>query len=291
MARIRTIKPEFFTSLTVASLTPEQRLTFIGLWTHCDDMGRCIDDARLIKAALWPLDDRSAGDVESDLKALTESSLIARYILNRKSYITITGWSEHQKINRPTPSKLPPPDHPEAVPHGAVTSVNVCTCRTHGGLSEDSRQERKGTGKGKEQNITSEIGEPDPPDLFDGTATPPAATQTRADVEEICTALADTIRANTGRRPNVTGRWRDSIRLMIDRDGIPAPDILAAIQWSGAHDFWRSVILSAPKLREKYQQMSLQAQRGTGHGAGTNGRPVSTTDQRVMGWLDLADKL
>jgi hypothetical protein len=106
MARIRSIKPEFFTSLTIADLTPEQRLTFIGLWTHVDDEGRCVDDARLIKAAIWPLDDRTAADIEGDLGVLSESSLILRYTLNRKRYLAVRGWSEHQKINRPTPKNL-----------------------------------------------------------------------------------------------------------------------------------------------------------------------------------------
>jgi hypothetical protein len=109
MARIRTIKPEFFTSLTVANLTVEARLTFIGLWTHVDDDGRAVDDARLIKAAVWPLDDRVAADIERDLQALTDASLIVRYKVGGRSYLAVRTWREHQRINRPTKSKLPPP--------------------------------------------------------------------------------------------------------------------------------------------------------------------------------------
>jgi hypothetical protein len=122
VARIRTIKPEFFTSLSVASLKLTARLTFIGLWTHCDDEGRCVDEARLVKAALWPLDDRTAADVESDLRALAASALIIRYEVGGRRYLAVSGWAEHQRINRPTPSRIPPP------PKG-----------THGVLSESSR--------------------------------------------------------------------------------------------------------------------------------------------------------
>lgn len=148
MARIRSIKPEFFTSLTVADLTPEQRLTFIGLWTHADDEGRCVDDARLIKAAIWPLDDRTAADIEQDLGALSESSLILRYTLNRKRYLAVRGWAEHQRINRPTASKLPPP--PET-PIPDLTCTDETSPTSHGGLTEDSLAERKGKEQGKEQ--------------------------------------------------------------------------------------------------------------------------------------------
>jgi hypothetical protein len=144
MARIRTIKPEFFTSLTIADLTPEQRLTFIGLWTHADDAGRCVDDPRLIKAALWPLDDRTAADIEIDLKALSESSLITRYVLNRKRYLAVTNWDEHQRINRPTESKLPAPEDGDPTPPDPVTRHDSDSLNTHAHLSEGSPQERKG---------------------------------------------------------------------------------------------------------------------------------------------------
>ncbi|MGW3594965.1 hypothetical protein [Streptomyces sp. NPDC005167] len=166
MARIRTIKPEFFTSLTIADLTPEQRLTFIGLWTQADDEGRCVDDARLIKAAIWPLDDRTASDVESDLKALSESSLILRYVLNRKHYLAVRGWAEHQKINRPTPSKVPPPP---AAPIPEPTCGDEDSRTPHGGLDEDSLAERKGKEQGKEQGTGK------------GTASPPPAASVSDD--------------------------------------------------------------------------------------------------------------
>jgi len=154
VARIRTIKPEFFTSLTVASLSLHARLTFIGLWTHVDDEGRCVDDARLVKAAVWPLDDRVSADVETDLKELSESSLIARYKVGDRSFLAVTGWREHQRINRPTKSKLPGPDQADPEPALApVTSSNGHVCALsaapHEQLTEGSRQERnreQGTG-------------------------------------------------------------------------------------------------------------------------------------------------
>ncbi|MEW2474635.1 hypothetical protein AB0875_12670 [Micromonospora gifhornensis] len=180
MARIRTIKPEFFTSLTVASLPIEARLTFIGLWTHCDDEGRCVDDARLIKAAVWPLDDRLSTDVELDLKRLSESSLILRYRVGERSYLTVRGWSEHQRINRPTKSKLPPPPKDEG-PHPAREDTPPPPAETpgqgtpdppshepspppHTQLTEDSLAERnreQGTGKGTNPPSATRPGEDD----------------------------------------------------------------------------------------------------------------------------------
>lgn len=39
MARIRTIKPEFWTAEQVMELSRDARLLFIGMWNFCDDAG------------------------------------------------------------------------------------------------------------------------------------------------------------------------------------------------------------------------------------------------------------
>jgi hypothetical protein len=174
MARIRTVKPEFFTSLTVAGLSVEARLTFIGLWTHVDDQGRCVDDPRLIKAAVWPLDDRISADIERDLRELTESSLILRYKVGERSYLCVRAWDEHQRINRPTKSRLPaPPDDPPPPASGQDASWRPAetpgerpenslpaskSVRAHAQLTEDSLAERnreQGKEQGKEQGLAT----------------------------------------------------------------------------------------------------------------------------------------
>jgi hypothetical protein len=87
------------------------------------------------------------------------------------------------------------------------------------------------------------------------------AIASRPDVERLCQHLADRIEANGCKRPAVTKRWRDSARLMLDRDGRTEQQIATAIDWCQDNEFWRSNILSMPKLREKYDQLRLQASR------------------------------
>lgn len=289
MPRIRTIKPEFFTSLTIADLTPEQRLTFIGLWTHCDDEGRCVDDARLIKAAVWPLDDRTAADVEADLRALSESSLIVRYILNRKPYMAVSGWREHQRINRPTPSRIPAPEEGETTPTPPPTSSDDDAPSTHAHLSEDSRPERNRE-QGKEQGTGNR-------ESSSSLAARDAdAAPERADVQRICDHLADRIEGNGSKRPTITKAWRTAARLMLDNDGRSEQHVHGAIDWCQDSEFWRANILSLPKLRAKYETLRLQATRPAAGGnvvplgAAPSARP-STTDQRVAEGLDLAARL
>jgi hypothetical protein len=110
MPRIRTIKPDFFTSDTVSALPLRARLTWIGLWTHCDDHGRCRDNVKLIKAAVWPLDEVSLRDIESDLRDLEAAGVLFRYEVAGKGYLQVTNWREHQKVDHPSKSPIPPPD-------------------------------------------------------------------------------------------------------------------------------------------------------------------------------------
>jgi hypothetical protein len=88
----------------------------------------------------------------------------------------------------------------------------------------------------------------------------PAITS-RADVERLCRHLADRIEANGCKRPAIGKKWRDAARLMIDRDGRTEQQITAAIDWCQDSEFWRANILSMPKLREKYDQLRMQAVR------------------------------
>ncbi|WP_330438800.1 hypothetical protein OHB44_27915 [Micromonospora sp. NBC_00821] len=115
MARIRSIKPEFFTSEIVASVPISARLTFIGLWTHVDDNGVTVDNPKLITAALWPLEDdprEALARVSGDLTSLSTAGLIARYEVSGRHYLFIVGWDEHQRVSHPSKPRYPRPAEP-----------------------------------------------------------------------------------------------------------------------------------------------------------------------------------
>lgn len=144
MPRIRTIKPDAFLSESLSLVPRGTRWTYAGLWTFADDLGRARDDARLIKAALYPLDDdTSLADVRHDLELLAGIEAICRYVVDGRNYLHMPKWGGHQKINRPTPPKSPPcPFHDaSSVAHGGLTEPSVSD---HGALSEDAGWERKG---------------------------------------------------------------------------------------------------------------------------------------------------
>jgi hypothetical protein len=148
MARIRTIKPGFFSSEDVSVLPMRARLTWIGLWTQCDDEGRTKDNTKLIKAAVWPLDNVTLRDIEEDLATLAVRKRIVRYEVDGKRYLAITNWREHQRINKPTPSKIPPPSMNGGPPPGpAPGDLEDDSRNTPGVLPESSATPPAGKGK------------------------------------------------------------------------------------------------------------------------------------------------
>lgn len=155
--RIRTIKPEFWGSPDVAQLDFFERLLFIGLWSMADDEGRLLADMNWIRSQLFPLDDhvgedsvRTHGGLSEDsvslhggLIHLSNMGLITLYqVDNGRTYCQVTNFTTHQRINRPTESKIPPLTRGNILTHGGLTEDSL---RTHGGLTEDSSQEQ-GTG-------------------------------------------------------------------------------------------------------------------------------------------------
>ncbi|AXQ48915.1 MULTISPECIES: DnaT-like ssDNA-binding domain-containing protein [Pseudomonas] len=99
MARIRTIKPEFWSSEQVMSCRPLARLLFIGLWNFCDDGGNHPLAARTIKALVFPGDDITTEEVSSLLGELEGAELTRSYWAAGKNYLHICGW-KHQKIEK-----------------------------------------------------------------------------------------------------------------------------------------------------------------------------------------------
>ncbi|MFD9206594.1 hypothetical protein ACFVZM_09950 [Streptomyces sioyaensis] len=117
MARIRTIKPEAFVSESLAEVSVEAERTFFGLLTQADDHGRHRDNAAIIAGVLWPLRaEHTSVHVEDDLHQLATAGLICRYTgCDGRRYLHIVTWSAHQKIDKPSQSRLPScPQH-----HGA----------------------------------------------------------------------------------------------------------------------------------------------------------------------------
>jgi 5-methylcytosine-specific restriction endonuclease McrA len=104
VARIRTIKPEFWTDEKVVQLPYQARLLFIGLWNFADDEGYLWDEPSRIKLQVLPADDI---DSELLIDLLTAAGLVERLSSeDDKRILRIPNFNEHQKVSNPAKSKI-----------------------------------------------------------------------------------------------------------------------------------------------------------------------------------------
>jgi hypothetical protein len=107
--RIRTIKPEFPQSESMGRVSREARLCFVLLWTILDDEGRARGSSRMLASLLYPYDDDAPKKIEGWLAELEQENCVVRYKVDGDSYIASTNWEKHQKIDKPSKSRLPSP--------------------------------------------------------------------------------------------------------------------------------------------------------------------------------------
>lgn len=132
MGRIRTIKPEFFTSHDIASVTPLARLFYAFLWTESDRNGLLEWKPKNFAMRFFPLEHC---DIDALGEELSDQGVI---VLHECGVCEIPGFLTHQVINnRETQSVL-------------ISRVKDACTRVLG----EGRKE----GKGKEQRVKDAIG-------------------------------------------------------------------------------------------------------------------------------------
>lgn len=139
MARIRTIKPEFPQSESMGRVSRDARLLFVLLWTICDDSGRTRAASRMLASLLFPYDDDAAKKIDGWLLELERERCVVRYTVGGDTYLQVHNWLKHQKIDRPSQSKIPPFDESSRILANPRESS-----------SEDLRIKDQGSRKGSE---------------------------------------------------------------------------------------------------------------------------------------------
>lgn len=184
MPRIRTIKPEFWSSPDTASASAVARLTYIGMWNWADDYGRGTLNLKELEGFIFPNDDVPdlAGAGTSDgsegtsytfrrvVKEVISTFGLEVYEVDRRLYYAIPSWDEHQRTERKAKAKNPGPEEGKDVTDQWIygqrrKSKEVPT------LSEGSTVKGKGSsdigtgeqGKGNPQSPPPQPDQPEPP--------------------------------------------------------------------------------------------------------------------------------
>jgi len=100
MARIRTIKPEFFRHEELQDLEAENpgkypMMVFAALWGHCDSKGRFRWKPRALKLDILPF---LSFDMRDTLEILESAGLILRYVVDGEEYGVVPTFLKHQRL-------------------------------------------------------------------------------------------------------------------------------------------------------------------------------------------------
>lgn len=106
MARIRTIKPEFWRNEGLSRLAEATHLLAAALLNYADDEGYFNANPKLVAAECSPLREPSV-TIPASLLALSEADyLVLGKTPDGREYGRIVKFRDHQVINKPTPSKI-----------------------------------------------------------------------------------------------------------------------------------------------------------------------------------------
>lgn len=113
--RIRSTKPEFWTSKTISALPWDVRLVLKGLESYVDDNGVGKDDLALIASDVFPRDlvaspRETLARLSEAISMLSGAGLVARYEHENEDLLYIDKWKQLQRIDKPAKGRFPRPD-------------------------------------------------------------------------------------------------------------------------------------------------------------------------------------
>lgn len=113
MARIRSLRPEFWSDRKMADLSPMARLLYMALWNYCDDEGRGRYLPKAIEGFAFPFEQV---DISTLLGELIRSDRITPYEIAGEQYFYIPRFVRYQKPDKASASRLPAPSDVSSKP-------------------------------------------------------------------------------------------------------------------------------------------------------------------------------
>lgn len=126
MARIRTIKPEFWDSPDTSKASPYARLLYIAMWNWADDWGIGDANPRRLLGFAFPSDD--ASEVQPrNFRGIAEELHrvygVQWYEAGGREYYAIPSWEDHQRTEKRAKRRSPTPDQAERVLYAETAEV------------------------------------------------------------------------------------------------------------------------------------------------------------------------
>lgn len=111
MPRKRMLDPEFWNDSELGAEHSDLRLLYEATWTEADDEGRLLNDVKRLHRLAFGYNKKISTKRTEFLlgRLINELRKLRCYSVNGKDYLFVKNFFAWQTINRPTPSRLPPP--------------------------------------------------------------------------------------------------------------------------------------------------------------------------------------
>lgn len=155
MARIRTIKPEFWDSPGVGRASLRARLFFIAMWNYADDWG--IGDGHPLRLLSFAFPNDESPDVEPRnfrllAREVSECFDVLWYEVDGRAFYEIPSWEEHQRTEKKARRKNPPSDQANSLLYIEESDIPPLEV----GFRHDGKGKWEvGSGKGKGEEHSS----------------------------------------------------------------------------------------------------------------------------------------
>src|SRR4030095_3374069 len=101
MARIRTIKPQFWNDGDLAQVSRDARLLMVGLISFADDEGRFVASPAAIIGYAYPHDNITPSQVRRWLTELEKHGTVILYGVDGLAYGYLPNFRKHKRISHP----------------------------------------------------------------------------------------------------------------------------------------------------------------------------------------------
>ena len=304
--RIRSTKPEFWRSKTIASLDWDARLVLKGLESYVDDNGVGKDSVVLICADVFPhdlaKDSGTLARVSGALQKLAETNLLALYSVSGDPLMYVRRWKSIQRVDKPNKGRYPRPDgtmeYSEDVDEsigagqGITDPVDGASVREHSRNPREDFQnppETVAPGTGEQGNRGTGENPPTPhlETVTGGAiALAPRVTRSRQRIDamnatarpvEVYTFMHDYEQASPTPMDQKTLSQIETAITPLIASGIPAEQVAAGIRsWEASDSF------SPTQIPAFVHKAGAKAAAPTGVGKPTI---------KAVGWLNAADQL
>lgn len=214
MARIRSVKPEFWDSPSTAQASLRARLFYIAMWNWADDWGVGDANPRRLLGFAFPNDESSEVEPRNFRRLATEVAEcygVTWYEVDGRAYYAIPSWEEHQRTEKKARRAFPTPDQAERILYAEASEVPTPSS----GNRQDGAGEQGSRGAGEKTRPPAPQ-----PDTFDTWYQAYKRKEAKGDAITAYRKATRTIGADELLR--LTVKWFED-RPTIERKFIPLP--------------------------------------------------------------------